>query len=57
MKKLINTVQTTFKALQLLSQPEIMSQLVKQVEKSHKKVEEIKGTFIYHKHFIVQVYN
>jgi hypothetical protein len=60
MKTIFNKVQTTFKALQLLSEPEIMNKLYSEVgiqKKNKKSLEASSGKFIFHKHFIVQVMN
>jgi len=64
---MINKVQTAFKALQLLSEPEMLNKLYAEVKKSSSQgpnpslrneyTEVNDGTFIYHKHFIVQVIN
>ncbi len=58
MKNILTKVQTTFRALQLLSEPKIMEKLSAEFElKKSQMNDELNGKFIYHKHFIVQVMN
>lgn len=59
MKTLFTKVQTTFKALQLLSEPEMLHTLYREVNAKKRKLSlgSGNGQFIFHKHFIVQVMN
>lgn len=55
MKNIIYRFQTTIKAIKLLSEPEVINKMYKEVKKSEQKSDLSRGQFIFHKHFIVQV--
>ncbi len=58
MKNILTKVQTTFRALQLLSEPGIMEKLNSDFQAKKNQInDELNGKLIYHKHFIVQVVN
>lgn len=62
MKTLFNSLSNTYKALRLLSNPEISTYIATEVDRLHKKTHKpfVAENFgindaIYHKHFIVHI--
>lgn len=56
MKNIIHKVQTTWKALQMLSEPEVMNSIYAEInKKKERKAESTPGKLLFHKHFVVEV--